>query len=249
MLAAVAAKVRERAPAEIFKRDVYSGLVAELSEVPDLAEVLCWTEPFDLLRDMGFSDPKWFMAFLIQKPPWAPRLYWHQDWWGWADPETYLNQPLLLFFMLYLVDVTPTNGCLRVLPGSHRTEHELHRRSALADHLGYDGADSDPLLAFAPGERDVPARKGDLIIRDARLLHATHANATDAWRPMLSLSVAPDFGSLSLPIRRTMEIKRPKIERRWSDVAWRRVAPHMSLGPREGQASPLVRIPDFSRPR
>ena len=37
-----------------------------------------------------------------------------------------------LFLMVYLVDTTPANGCLRVLPGSHL------RKIPLDDELGME---------------------------------------------------------------------------------------------------------------
>ena len=50
------------------------------------------------------------------------RSYRHRDWSCWleggpADAETVSPFTTQMFLMLYLVDTTPHNGCLRVIPG------------------------------------------------------------------------------------------------------------------------------------
>ena len=46
----------------------------------------------------------------------------------WSDePRAYSDLPPQLFAMFYLTDTSPRNGCLRVIPGSHRKRHRLLR--------------------------------------------------------------------------------------------------------------------------
>lgn len=44
----------------------------------------------------------------------------------WDDPRAYSDFSPMIFLMYYLEDTTPENGCLRLLPGTHRSRHILH---------------------------------------------------------------------------------------------------------------------------
>ncbi|WP_153316573.1 phytanoyl-CoA dioxygenase family protein [Sinorhizobium medicae] len=248
LLDAIAAAARTSCAADHLGRDRYAGRVAEMAELPQLADVLCWPEHFELLKRLGFADPKWFMAFLLQKPPGGEALYWHQDWWGWRHHLSYNRAPPLMFMMFYLVDTTSDNGCLRVLPGSHVKPHPLHEVTALADYISYSSFDVPELFGRVEGEIDVPVSAGDLVIRDARLLHATHVNRSAQWRPMLSISVAGAYANLPSVIRRTMEIKRPKIEKTWPPSLWDQVKNDLSICPSAGTALKIDRVPNFRTP-
>ena len=48
---------------------------------------------------------------------------------------------------------------------------------------------------------DVPVKAGDLVIGDARLLHAAHANKSHARRTNITLWYYPDFANLPEPIQ------------------------------------------------
>ena len=101
-----------------FNRDKHTGVVTDIADLPALAPMIAKPQLYNLLRQLGFADPKWFMGFVIQKPPGCGRLYWHQDWWGWTHPVSYAPPPPLVFFMFYLQDVDRSNGCLRLLAGA-----------------------------------------------------------------------------------------------------------------------------------
>lgn len=220
-----------------FPRDSYSGLVTDVSDLPELSAMIARPGLYALLKAFGCKDPRWFMGFMIQKPPGGGPLYWHQDWWGWSHSISYKPAPPLVFLMLYLQDVDQANGCLRLLPGSHRTGHPLHEEAALSDFLAFSGGSGHPLLRDYPGEIDVPARAGDLLIRDARVLHATHRNRTLAWRALLLLSFVPAMALLPESIQRMVEIKRPKLEKIWPVEHWSRIAPRVATY--RGSALPI----------
>ena len=124
---------------------------------------------------------------IISKPAASPALYWHQDWWQWDDPMSASPWPQQIFVNYYLHETTPDNGCLRVIPGTHRRRIDLH------DHLtppheggGYDVAQEDEWMFFDhPAAVDVPVVPGQLVIADGRLLHGTHPNRTDQRRTVL----------------------------------------------------------------
>ena len=144
--------------------------------------------------------------------------------------------------MYYLVDTTIGNGCLRVLPRSHRRHHALHDviDNPHSSRLSTASEPNDPAFSDQPGERDVPVRAGDLVIGDARLLHAAHANESDAWRPVVTLWFQPDFTRLPEPIQAQMVKKTHPIPADWPAPAHRAVAalqPHYA-----GNAEPNPRV-------
>nr|CAA9281052.1 hypothetical protein AVDCRST_MAG63-3552 [uncultured Armatimonadetes bacterium] len=161
-------------------------------------------EVLEALGALGFADPKWWSAFLLSKPPHAPPLYWHQDWWAWDDPVSADPVPPQVFLMYYLTDTDRENGCLRVIPGTHRRRIALHDALPDAHTEKTHNAALDPespLFARHPDEVDVPVKAGDVVIGDARLLHAAHGNRTDRRRSLLTLWYFPAYAALSEPVR------------------------------------------------
>ena len=100
---------------------------------------------------------------------------WHQDWSYWQGSNK-------ISAWIALDRATPANGCLRVVPGSHREEwhHDLHgsggfvhriAENTIADRLGADSI------------RSVPMQPGDVLFFHDLLLHASRANPSgkDRW--------------------------------------------------------------------
>ena len=86
--------------------------------------------PAPILEELGLGDFKSGGAFqIISKPPNSPSLYWHQDWARWDDPLSMSPWPQQVFLNWYLSDTTTENGCLRVIPGSHRKRVDPARAS------------------------------------------------------------------------------------------------------------------------
>jgi hypothetical protein len=178
---------------------------------PVFPRLVAWPEALQALAAMGFEDPKWWSAFLLSKPPHAPPLYWHQDWWGWQDPCSAADLPAQAFLMYYLTDTCRENGCLRVIPGTHRRRIPLHDQLPDAHtEVAYTAGLDSPLFCRHPEEVDVPVKAGDLVIGDARLLHAAHANQTDQRRTCLTLWYFPAFAALPEPIQAVVVKGRPQ---------------------------------------
>ena len=117
----------------------------------------------------------------------------HRDWHYWDQPESDAPMGVQLFLMVYLVDTTPHNGCLRVLPGSHLQKIPLDDELGMEDPHAHGGRSNwseewarDPsldekvqdMVSTYPGAVDVAVRAGDLIIGDSRLYHAAYRNAS-----------------------------------------------------------------------
>jgi hypothetical protein len=181
-----------------FRRFSHHGsLIPIRYDDPPLASLVTAPEVHDTFRRLGFTDPRWINGYVISKPPHSPGLWWHQDWWAWGHPRSFLAEPTQIFCMIYLDPTTPENGCLRAVPGSHLRRHPLH--DALPEpHTVTIEAEAEDSVSHAPipDEIDILAQPGDLVIGDVRVLHATHPNTTPAWRTAVDLLIVPNFGSL-----------------------------------------------------
>lgn len=186
-----------------FRRFSHHGsLIPVRYDDPPLAATLAAPEIDAAFRRLGFPDPRWINGYVISKPPRSPGLWWHQDWWAWGHPRTYLDEPTQIFCMIYLEPTSRDNGCLRAIPGSHVTRHPLHDMLP-EPHTPTIEAQPPGSVSHAPamGEIDIPAQPGDLVIGDVRVMHATHPNTTDRWRTAVDLLFVPDFGSLPREFR------------------------------------------------
>ncbi len=144
--------------------------------------------------------------------------------------------------MYYLTDTRRENGCLRVIPGSHATHHPLFDVIAEPHSEEISRAEDMDRAEFAvrPDEVDVPARAGDLVVGDARLLHATHGNGSDEQRTVLTLWYQPDYGSLPERVRAQMVAKTQPLCKAWPEEAKAMVA---TLHPvYDGDAEPYGRM-------
>ena len=126
------------------------------------AELIVHPKMLKRLAELGFAQPKFGHGRIISKPPHSPRLFWHEDGRFWDDPVSYTPQPIQCFLMYYLVDTTPENGCLRVIPGSHLKRHALHDQVP-ERHTEKLSTYADPdhtAFQHAEGEIDVPLEGG-----------------------------------------------------------------------------------------
>ena len=188
---------------------------------PIFAELIAWQKSINTLKSMGFKHPTFTDGYIISKPPNSPKLFWHYDWFAWDDPTVYCPKPQQVFFMYYLIDTTPHNGCLRTIPGSHLQHNPLH------DHLNNPHAQdismakdiNRPEFSTRPDEVDVPIKAGDLLIGDARLLHAAHANQSNQRRTVITLWFQPDFCTLPDRIKAQMVAKTQTVPSNWPDTA------------------------------
>ncbi|MCY4525533.1 MAG: phytanoyl-CoA dioxygenase family protein [Anaerolineaceae bacterium] len=174
------------------------GSVIPAFEHPGMAELVVHPPLLAALNGLGYADPKWGSGFIISKPPHSPPLFWHQDGRFWDEPACYTPQTIQCFLMIYLVDTTPHNGCLRVIPGSHVKRHALHDKLDEA-HDDALGKMEDPQhLAFqrAAGEVDVPVRAGDVVMGSAQLLHAAHGNQSARRRTNITLWYYPAYAAM-----------------------------------------------------
>lgn len=182
-----------------------NGSLCNLAELPAFAPLIGDSRITAAIASLGGDDIRWTSGYLISKPAGGDPLFWHQDWWGWGEPISYDAFPPQLFVMIYLTDTRVENGCLRVIPGSHRHDHELHNLPAAHTREIATGIDaSSPTYASHPDELAATVRQGDVLIGDARLLHSAYANRTDEERPLLTLWYIPNWAAMSGSVQATL---------------------------------------------
>lgn len=175
---------------------------------PVIDRLLTWKPAYEALAAMGFGDFKpEGKVIILTKEAGGPPLYWHQDWVFWNDPLSLAPWPQVVALNYYLTDTSVENGCLRVIPGSHRKRFPLHDRIVPAHEEGarYVSEDDPVMFSEDPDQVLLPVRAGDLVLLDARTLHAAGRNRTEqrrtlvlAWhlRPM---DTVPDYWQGEVP--------------------------------------------------
>jgi len=108
-------------------------------------------------------------CIMTKQPRYSSDTGWHQDtrYWAFATGE-------LVNAWLALGPEREDNGCMRVIPGSHRLELEADRFDA-ARFLREDLAENRTLLAQ---QQLVELEPGDVLFFHARLLHAATRNCS-----------------------------------------------------------------------
>lgn len=179
------------------------GSLFDILGEPGFIDLIADQRVLALLRNLGFADPRFQHGIVFNKLPHTPRTFWHQDGTIWNHPAAYTDVPHDLILIYYLVDTTEDNGCLRVIPGSHRRRHPLHQSlgGAYTPDLRRMHDPGAPAFQSYPDEISLPVRAGDVVIIDARLLHAAHANQSASERPALSLWYVPSYRDLPECVR------------------------------------------------
>lgn len=142
-----------------------------ISRDPVFCELL--KEPFVLQRLQQLVGPHVVMplahhnCIMTKQPKFSSDTGWHQDtrYWSFQSPE-------LVNLWISLGQETLQNGCLQVLPGTHR---QTFSREQLDDELFLrtDLPGNQPLLQTAT---PVPLQPGDALFFHARCFHAATRN-------------------------------------------------------------------------
>ncbi|MFF4429723.1 phytanoyl-CoA dioxygenase family protein [Streptomyces sp. NPDC001513] len=117
-----------------------------------------------------------FTAHYICKPPYDGQpVFWHQDgsYWKLAPMQA-------LTVWLAIDESTTANGCLRMIPGSHKLP--LHAPNLRTDkpNMLFSEADTDLVSHWAEeqGIVDIELNPGDVSIHHPHLLHCSEANTS-----------------------------------------------------------------------
>lgn len=126
-----------------------------------------------------------FASHYIAKPPRdGQAVLWHQDGGFWP-----LEPMRVVTFWLALDATDAENGCLRVVPRTHRLDlQEMHERADVENVLG-----SEIDLSFVDEDAavDIELEPGDVEIHHPNLIHGSHANTSPRWRRGLTIRYIP----------------------------------------------------------
>lgn len=192
----------------IFRNAIDSALVAEASahvawlqeRHPDLrgeqlTHELVATDPFwvrlvsderllDIAELFVGPDIALFASHYISKPPFSGQpVLWHQDGAYWP-----LEPMNVVTLWLAVDESTPGNGCMRVIPGSHRGKlHEVRSRDDIPNVLGSESAvDVDE-----SGAIDLILAPGDVEVHHPAIMHGSNANTSAKRRCGLTIRYIP----------------------------------------------------------
>ena len=165
------------------KGQLHAGQISD----PMIDRLIDLPQAWQACRELGLerqtSDES---AIILSKPAGGPALYWHQDWMNWNSPQSMTPWPTRIFLSYYMVETTRENGCLRAIPGSHLRRLPLHDLLPDAHEAQIQASDtSHPAFADHPDAVDLPVKAGDLVLNDARVLHAARANNSGHRRTLV----------------------------------------------------------------
>ncbi len=197
-------------------RDVLSSEVVERANrhVDSLLAANPELRPEDLGHELARRDPVWFGlvsepalldiagAFLgpnialfathyICKPPRTGRaVRWHQDGAFWP-----LDPPEVITAWVAVTDSAPDNGCVRVIPGSHRLPvaemQPVDGDAVLSEEIAVD-VDEDAAV-------DLVLAPGDVSVHHPSIHHASQPNTSDRWRRGLTARYIPTSTRITDP--------------------------------------------------
>jgi ectoine hydroxylase-related dioxygenase (phytanoyl-CoA dioxygenase family) len=149
--------------------------VFRLHRDPVFAGFAASTAVTDIVADLVASTLDCFLSQFIFKNPGAWGQPWHQDSYYFPfDPA----RPIVGVW-LAITKATLENGCLHVLPGSHREpvhDHVPDRRPGA--NYGYVEIVDHDMTAAVP----VLLEPGDLLVFDSHLMHRSTDNESDGIR-------------------------------------------------------------------
>jgi len=155
----------------------------------------------DLIRDPRILDPIeqligpdilcWNTLFWIKEAGSQSFVSWHQDtrYWG-------LSSDQVITAWLALSPAGVENGCMRVMPGTHRGEVLDHADRYDADNMLTRGQEITAGLDEAAAVH-MPLKVGEMSIHNYRLAHASNANNGADRRIGVSMHfMPPDTGQI-----------------------------------------------------
>jgi ectoine hydroxylase-related dioxygenase (phytanoyl-CoA dioxygenase family) len=183
------------------------GSLIPLSDHPAFSALIASPAIRSMFDALALEDCRYSSGYVISKPPGGPALFWHQDWWGWRHPISYTDHVAQVALFIYLTDTAPANGCLRVIPGSHRRRHRLHAVIDAHDQaLARVDDPSNPAFAEDSDAVAVPVRAGDIVIADARLIHGAYPNGSGGERTCITLWFHPGYHDLPEELRARLRL-------------------------------------------
>lgn len=97
---------------------------------------------------------------------------WHHDWAYWGGTQK-------VSLWIALDDASESNGCLKMIPGSHKLRVEMER---MQSEQGFAKRVPEGIIEGLPVET-INVKRGDAVLFNDLVLHASHPNASgdDRW--------------------------------------------------------------------
>jgi ectoine hydroxylase-related dioxygenase (phytanoyl-CoA dioxygenase family) len=141
---------------------------------PAFEQVMLNAAMVDMIADLIGPDVKFHHCKINLKLPGTDTdVGWHQDF-----AYTPHSNDDLVTALVMLDDMTSENGCLRVLPGSHRGA--LHTHYVQGRFVGFIGAEA--IRALDGPELAITAPAGSVCLMHTRLVHGSRPNRSDQPR-------------------------------------------------------------------
>ncbi len=153
---------------------------------------------------IGADIVLWASAVFCKPPTTGLEVPWHQDGQYWP-----IRPRATVTVWIALDDVGVDNGCMRVIPGSHRLGEFSHEVSERED-LVLNNVLNDPRIDLSRA-RNVELEAGQISLHDVELVHGSQANTSGRRRAGYAIRYMPstslydralDMGgaSLSAPV-------------------------------------------------
>jgi ectoine hydroxylase-related dioxygenase (phytanoyl-CoA dioxygenase family) len=155
----------------------YDTWFLSVARIPEILDEVC--------QLIGGDVALWNCSFFAKPARVGSRTPWHQD------GEYWPIRPLATCTAWIAIDeATPENGCLRVIPGSHRSQqlarHQQNDAPGLALNLELDAEQFDESQA-----RDIVLEPGQISYHDVFLYHGSEPNFSDRPRRGMTLRYMP----------------------------------------------------------
>jgi len=126
-----------------------------------------------------------FASHYISKPPFdGQAVLWHQDGSYWP------LQPMEVVTLWLAVDpAVPENGCMRVIPGTHRMD--LQKMRARTDVANVLSSEIDPALVDEARAADCALPPGGVEVHHPNIIHGSKANTSPMRRCGLTIRYIP----------------------------------------------------------
>ena len=122
----------------------------------------------------------------------GPKLFaqtiWHQDQ-GTVTEEA--DESEILTVWIPVVDATEENGCLTVVPGSHKNGLNVHCDTGIVDKSAPSGTHEIPNRIVGPTRLALPMKAGDVLFMNKLTMHASLPNVSDGVRWSFDLRYNP----------------------------------------------------------
>lgn len=151
-----------------------------------VADLVCHPRVLDAVETLLGPDLLvWRSVFFVKPPHDSGHVAWHQDIAYWE-----LSDDRVVTAWIALTDTTAANGCLRVVPASHRGPLLGHTLTRDSHNRLMRGQVADRKIA-ADAVAALELRAGQFSLHHARLLHSSPPNPTGELRAGLAVRYIP----------------------------------------------------------